>query len=84
VGKDSLELGAGADSELEEHLPQVVLDRPRADEELGADLGIRESVARKPSDLGLFDDGKISDEWAADDLATFASQLDAVVLPWAS
>jgi steroid delta-isomerase-like uncharacterized protein len=30
------------------------------------------------------DDGKISEEWAADDLATFASQLGAVVLPWAS
>jgi len=30
------------------------------------------------------DEGKISEEWAADDLATFASQLGAVVLPWAS
>ena len=30
------------------------------------------------------DDGKISEEWAADDMATFASQLGAVVLPWAS
>ena len=30
------------------------------------------------------DDGKISEEWAADDLATFASQLGAVSLPWAS
>src|SRR4051812_48565242 len=27
--KDSLELGAGADAELEEHLAQVVLDRAR-------------------------------------------------------
>ncbi len=30
------------------------------------------------------DDGKIGEEWAADDMATFASQLGAVVLPWAS
>jgi len=32
AGKDPLELGAGSDAELEEHLAQVVLDRPRADE----------------------------------------------------
>jgi hypothetical protein len=32
AGKDPIELGAGADAELEEHLPQVVLDRSRADE----------------------------------------------------
>ena len=32
----------------------------------------------------VMDDGKISEEWAADDLATFASQLGAVSLPWAS
>jgi hypothetical protein len=31
----------------------VVSDRTRADEQLGADLGICESVAREPSDLGL-------------------------------
>jgi predicted ester cyclase len=30
------------------------------------------------------DDGKISEEWAADDMATVASQLGAVSLPWAS
>ena len=30
------------------------------------------------------DDGKISEEWAADDMATFASQLGAFSLPWAS
>jgi predicted ester cyclase len=28
------------------------------------------------------DDGKISEEWAADDMAAFASQLGAVQLPW--
>ena len=30
------------------------------------------------------DDGKISEEWAADDMATFASQLGAISLPWAA
>jgi predicted ester cyclase len=30
------------------------------------------------------DDGKISEEWAAEDMATFASQLGALLLPWAS
>jgi predicted ester cyclase len=29
------------------------------------------------------DDGKISEEWAADDMAAFASQLGAFRLPWA-
>ena len=29
------------------------------------------------------DDGKISEEWASDDMAAFASQLGAVQLPWA-
>ncbi|HXI55186.1 MAG TPA: ester cyclase, partial [Polyangia bacterium] len=28
------------------------------------------------------DDGKISEEWAADDMAAFASQLGAIKLPW--
>jgi len=35
-------------------------------------------------DVELVGDGKIGEEWAADDMATFASQLGAVVLPWAS
>ena len=30
------------------------------------------------------DDGKISEEWAADDMAAFASQLGALQLPWAA
>ena len=29
------------------------------------------------------DDGKISEEWAADDMAAFASQLGALQLTWA-
>lgn len=32
----------------------------------------------------ITDDGKISEEWAADDMAAFASQLGAISLPWAS
>lgn len=32
----------------------------------------------------LTDDGKISEEWALDDMAAFASQLGAISLPWAS
>ena len=30
------------------------------------------------------DDGKISEEWAADDLATIGDQIEAFKLPWAS
>ena len=30
------------------------------------------------------DDGKISEEWAADDMAAFGSQLGAFSLPWVS
>jgi predicted ester cyclase len=30
------------------------------------------------------DEGKISEEWAADDMAAFGSQLGAFSLPWAS
>ena len=30
------------------------------------------------------DDGKISEEWAADDMAAFGSQLGAISLPWAA
>jgi steroid delta-isomerase-like uncharacterized protein len=30
------------------------------------------------------DEGKISEEWAADDMAAFASQLGAIKLPWST
>ena len=40
------ELPAGADVELREHLAQVVLGGARADEQLGADLGV--GVTRRP------------------------------------
>ena len=38
AGQDPVQLGAGADPELGEHLAQVPLDRAGADEQLGADL----------------------------------------------
>jgi OsmC-like protein len=44
VGQCRVELSARADAELGEHLAQVPLDRACAEEELGADLGIRVSV----------------------------------------
>lgn len=31
----------------------------------------------------ITDDGKISEEWASDDMAAFASQLGGISLPWA-
>src|SRR5580658_7726880 len=40
AGQGPVELAAGADAELGEDLAQVVLDRARADEQPGADLGI--------------------------------------------
>jgi hypothetical protein len=47
------ELLAPADVELREDLAQVVLDGAWADEELGADLRVRLSVARHAGDLCL-------------------------------
>ena len=49
--QDAMELAAGADGELGEHLAQVVLDRARADEQPGADLGVGQAVAGQPRDL---------------------------------
>src|SRR3954470_15376686 len=46
-------LGARAGAELREDLAEVVLDRPRADEEPSADLGIGEAFAPEPRDLQL-------------------------------
>src|SRR3954451_16060241 len=42
-----------ADAELGEDLLEVPFDRPRAEEELRADLGVRAPVAREPRDLLL-------------------------------
>ena len=51
-------------------------------------LGIpasRRSVTWDAVDIyKVTDDGKISEEWALDDMAAFASQLGAISLPWAS
>jgi len=47
------ELLARADVELRKHLVQVVLDRPRADEQLSADLRVRAPGACKAGDLNF-------------------------------
>ena len=39
--------------ELREHVAQVPLDRARADEQLGADLRVRQALAGEPGDLLL-------------------------------
>jgi hypothetical protein len=46
-------LSARRDAELREHLAKVPLNGARADEQLRADLGVREAVAREPRDLLL-------------------------------
>ena len=47
------QLGAGGHPKLPEHFPQVVLDRARADEQLGGDVPVRLSPAHQRGDLGL-------------------------------
>src|SRR5687768_16452937 len=47
------ELLAGGDVELAEDLVQVILDRARADEQLGADLRVGVPVPGQPRDLHL-------------------------------
>src|SRR3954447_2818043 len=47
------ELPTGVDVELAEDLAQVVFDGARADEQLGADLGVGVAVAGQPRDLDL-------------------------------
>src|SRR4029077_3322072 len=44
---------ARADAELPEHLAQVPLNGARADEQLGADLGVRAPVTGEAGDLRL-------------------------------
>src|SRR5438445_12295696 len=48
-----MELCPRGDPELGEHLMEVVLHCARADDEPGADLGVRETVASQEGDLGL-------------------------------
>jgi hypothetical protein len=52
-GEDAVELGARGDAELAEDLPEVVLDGVCADEQAGADLGVRQPVAGQPGYLSL-------------------------------
>src|SRR4051812_47086646 len=47
------QLGPRGDVELLEDLPQVVVDRPRAQEELGRDLPVRRALADEAGDLQL-------------------------------
>src|SRR4051812_16407278 len=53
LGQGRTDVLPGSDSQLGEHFPQVPLDRVCADEELGADLGVREAGGGEPGDLGL-------------------------------
>ena len=53
VRERGAKLLAAGDVELAEHLAQVVLDRARADEQLGADLRVGVPVAGQPRDLDL-------------------------------
>jgi hypothetical protein len=53
VSASAAKLPAAADIELAEDLAQVVFDRARADEQLGADLRVGVPVAGQPRDLEL-------------------------------
>ena len=53
AGRHSAQLVARADVELLKDLPQVVLHRARADEELSADLRVGEAVSCQPGDVRL-------------------------------
>ena len=48
-----MQTAARADPELAEHLPQVQFDRPGTEEQLPADLRVRQPVARELRDLLL-------------------------------
>src|SRR5262245_52810591 len=53
VGERVLERAARLDRQLVEDLREVVLDGARADEQLRADVGVGEAVAREPGDPRL-------------------------------
>src|SRR6516225_8564408 len=53
LGQRRSELPARGNAELGEHVAQVPLDRARADEQLGADLRVRQAVAGEPGNLLL-------------------------------
>src|SRR6516165_3072964 len=51
--ESATQLFAGADPELDEHLAEVPLDRPRTQEEPSTDLGVRQPAAGHLRDLPL-------------------------------
>src|SRR5262252_9421420 len=51
LGQRRSELPARGNAELREHVAQVPFDRARTDEQLGADLRVRQAVADEPGDL---------------------------------
>src|SRR6516225_1208456 len=53
LGQRCLELPARGYLELREHVAQVPLDCACADEQLGADLWVRQAITREPGDLLL-------------------------------
>ena len=50
IGQGLLQLPPGADAELGEYLAQVPFDGPGTDEELSADLLVRQAVPSEPRD----------------------------------
>src|SRR5580658_2592800 len=52
-GQCSVQLAAGGNGELGEHVAEVILGRARADEQPGADLRIRQAVPGQPRHLSL-------------------------------
>ena len=52
-GERGCQFAPGPDPELGEHVAQVPLDGARAEEQAGADLGVREPVAGELGDLAL-------------------------------
>src|SRR5436190_432625 len=53
AGRNAAELVARGDVQLQEDLPQVVLHRARADEQLCADLRVGQTVSGESSDVCL-------------------------------
>src|SRR5918993_4605731 len=47
------QLGPGGDAQLHEHVAQVVVDGPAAEEQLGADLAVGPALADQADDLEL-------------------------------
>ena len=56
-----MELAAGADAELGEHLAQVILNGAGADEQAGADLRVGQAFPGQSRDLGLLSSQRLAD-----------------------